>query len=172
MHALASLVLLTGSAMSGMPVGAAEGVGPPRYISRSEVPLAVEAELATRDAVCRLSGEGTLVVPDQGLGEADLNGDGRLDYVIALCRIGCEKKMPKPGTSCDQSLLIVSSSGGNGFQPIKMPGELLDIRVRAGKPIAFLSSSVGDQAVCPVADGVCNPLYVIRGGQIEQVGME
>jgi hypothetical protein len=155
-----------------MSARAAEGVGPPRYVSRAEVPPAVEAELATRDAVCRLGEEGALAIPDKGLGEADLNGDGRLDYVIALCRIGCQKRIPDPGISCGESLLIVSSTGGSGFQPIKMPGEILDIRVRPGQPIAFLSSPIGDQTVCPVADGVCNPLYVIHEGQIVQVGME
>ena len=169
---LASILLLTGSAATDMAAHAAEGVGPPRYVTRAEVPPSVEAELVTRDAVCRLGGEGALAIPDKGLGEADLNGDGRLDYVIALCRIGCEKRIPDPGISCDQSLLIVSSAGGSGFQPIKMPGELLDIRVRPGEPTAFLSSSMGDQVVCPVADGVCNPLYVIQDGQIVQVGME
>jgi hypothetical protein len=157
--------------MAATSAGAAEGVGPPRYISRAQAPPAVEAELATRDVVCRMSEEGGLTIPERSLGEADLNGDGRPDYVITLCRIGCAQNMPPPGIYCDQSLVIVSS-GGTGYQPIKMPGELLDVRVRPGEPTAFLSSSISDHAVCPVADRVCNPLYVIRGGQIVQVGME
>ena len=171
-HILAALVVLVGWGACDLPARAAEGIGPPKYISRSEVPPAVEAELATRDVVCRMSEEGALTIPDKSLGEADLNGDGRPDYIIALCRIGCAENMPPPGIYCDQSLLIVSSSVGNGYQPIQMPGELLDIRVRPGEPTAFLSSSISDHVVCPVADRVCNPLYVVRGGQIVQVGME
>ena len=167
-----ALVVLAGWVACDPPAQAAESIGPPKYISRSEVPAPVEAELATRDVVCRMSDEGGLTIPHRSLGEADLNGDGRPDYVITLCRMGCAQKMPPPGIYCDQSLLIVSSSGGNGYQPIQMPGELLDVRVRPGEPTAFLSSSISDHVVCPVADRVCNPLYVIRGGQIVQVGME
>jgi len=162
---LPALVLVT-----ALPADAAEGRGPPRYVTRAEVPAAVEAELATREVVCRLGEEGALVIPKDTLGEADLNGDGKPDYVITLCKIGCEKTLPPPGQYCDQSLLFVSSGGA--YQPIKMPGELLDIRRDPGQPIRLLSSSISDHVKCPVADRVCNPIYVVRGGQIMQEGME
>jgi hypothetical protein len=53
-----------------------------------------------------------------------------------------------------------------------MPGEILDIRRTVGQPAKILSSSFSDHAACPVTDGVCNPLYEIRGGELVQVGME
>ena len=53
-----------------------------------------------------------------------------------------------------------------------MPGEILDIRQTPGQPPKILSSSVSDQAACPVADEVCNPLYEIRGGELVQVEIE
>jgi hypothetical protein len=59
-----------------------------------------------------------------------------------------------------------------GYEPLKLPGEILDIRRTPGQRPKILSSSVSDHAACPVADGVCNRLYEIMGGELVQVGIE
>jgi hypothetical protein len=143
---------------------------PARILSRSEVPAAVEAELSTRDILCRLDDLGRLVIPEGALAIAELTGEGGSEYIVTLCRLACSKKMPKVASACDQSLIFISTA--KGYEPLKLPGEILDIRRTPGQRPKILSSSVSDHVACPVADGVCNPLYEIRGGELVQAGIE
>jgi hypothetical protein len=137
---------------------------------RAEVPAAVEAEIATREVLCKLDDLGALLIPKGALTRADLNADGSDEFILALCRLACAGNIPQISTACDQSLIFVS--GAKGYQSLKMPGELLDIRRAPGAPARLLSSSISDHAACPVADGVCNPLYEIRNGELVQAGIE
>ena len=143
---------------------------PARPALRIEVPALVEAELATREALCRLDGLGPILLPEGTIARSELNQDGRDDYIVALCRLGCAREAAKTTRSCDQSLIFLSSA--TGYQPIRMPGELLDIRRVSGKPVKLLSSAVSDHEACPVEDGVCNLLYEIRNGELVQAGIE
>jgi len=143
---------------------------PARTLSRSEVPAAVEAELSTRDILCGLDNLGRLIIPQGALARAELTGEGGSEFIVTLCRLACSKKMPQVASACDQSLIFVSTA--KGYEPLKMPGEILDIRRTPGQRPKILSSSFSDHAACPVADGVCNPLYEIRGGELVQVGIE
>jgi hypothetical protein len=149
------------------PWSAAE---PARTVSRRDVPSAVEAELSTREILCRLENLGELLIPEGVLASAELTGEGGAEFIVTLCRLACAKKMPEVAAACDQSLIFVST--GQRYEPVKMPGEILDIRHMPGQPAKILSSSTSDHAACPVADGVCNPLYEIRGGDLVQVGIE
>jgi hypothetical protein len=149
--------------------GAAIGE-PARAVSRAEVPSAVEAELSTREILCRLEDLGRLIIPEGALASAELTGEGAREFIVTLCKLACAKKVPQVAAACDQSLIFVSTS--QGYEPLKMPGEILDIRPQPGQPAKILSSSFSDHAACPVADGVCNPLYEIRGGELVQVGIE
>jgi hypothetical protein len=99
-----------------------------------------------------------------------LNADGSDEFILALCRLACAGSLPEVSTACDQSLIFVS--GAKGYQSLKMPGELLDIRRAPGAPTRLLSSSISDRVACPVADGVCNSLYEIRNGELVQAGIE
>ena len=153
-----------------VPASGAAIAEPARILSRSEVPAAVEAELSTRDILCRLDDLGGLVIPEGALGSAELTGEGRSEFIVTLCRLACSKKMPQVASACDQSLIFISTA--KGYEPVKMPGEILDIRRTPGQRPKILSSSVSDHVACPVADGVCNPLYEIRGGELVQVGIE
>ena len=143
---------------------------PARTVTRSEVPSAVEAELSTREVMCRLENLGRLIIPEGALTSAELTGEGGSEFIVTLCRLACSKKMPAVAVACDQSLIFISTA--KGYEPLKMPGEILDIRRTPGQPAKILSSSFSDHAACPVADGVCNPLYEIRGGELVQVGIE
>jgi hypothetical protein len=143
---------------------------PARILSRSEVPAAVEAELSTRDILCRLDDLGRLVIPEGALAIAELTGEGGSEYIVTLCRLACSKKMPKVASACDQSLIFISTA--KGYEPLKLPGEILDIRQAPGQRPKILSSFVSDHVACPVADGVCNTLYEIRGGELVQAGIE
>jgi hypothetical protein len=146
------------------------GAEPAIHVQRAEVPAAVEAEIATREVLCKLDELGALHIPQRALTRADLNTDGRDDFILALCRLACTGKIPEVSTACDQSVIFMSSA--QGYQPIKMPGELLDIRRTPGMPVRLLSSTISDKAACPVADGVCNSLYEIRNGELVQAGIE
>lgn len=143
---------------------------PARTVSRRDVPSAVEAELSTREILCRLENLGHLVIPEGALSSAELTGEGAREFIVTLCRLACAQKLPNVAAACDQSLIFISTR--HGYEPLKMPGEILDIRPRPGQPAKILSSSLSDHAACPVADGVCNPLYEIRGGELVQVGIE
>ena len=143
---------------------------PARTLSRGEVPAAVEAELSTREILCRLDELGSLIIPEGALAIAELTGEGGSEYIVTLCRLACSKKMPQVASACDQSLIFISTV--KGYEPLKLPGEILDIRRTPGQRPRILSSSVSDHAACPVADGVCNPIYEIRGGELVQVGIE
>jgi hypothetical protein len=143
---------------------------PGRPARRSEVPAVVEAELATREALCGLDGRGSMLLPQGAIVRSELNEDGRDDYILALCRLGCAGNATTFMRACDQSLIFLSSD--SGYQPVRMPGELLDIRRISGKPIRLLSSAVSDNKACPVEDGVCNLLYEIRNGELVQSGIE
>ena len=143
---------------------------PARTLSRSEVPAAVEAELSTRAFLCRLDELGSLIIPEGALAIAELTGEGGSEYIVTLCRLACSKKMPQVASACDQSLIFISTV--KGYEPLKLPGEILDIRRTPGQRPKILSSSFSDLAACPVADGVCNPLYEIIGGELVQVGIE
>jgi len=152
-------------------LGGEAAIGEPaRTVSRAEVPSAVEAELSTREILCRLEELGHLIIPEGALASAELTGEGGREFIVTLCRLACSKKMPEVAVACDQSLIFVSTN--QGYEPLKMPGEILDIRPQPGRPPKILSSSFSDHAACPVADGVCNPLYEIRGGELVQVGIE
>lgn len=143
---------------------------PARPTQRSEVPPVVEAELATREALCRLDGLGSILLPEGTIARSELNRDGRDDYIVALCRLGCTGDAAKFTRACDQSLIFLSSE--SGYQPVRMPGELLDIRRISGKPVKLLSSAVSDNEACPVEDGVCNLLYEVGNGELVQSGIE
>jgi hypothetical protein len=160
------------AAMICLAVGAEDGARaePARVVSRGEIPPAVEAELATREFLCRLDNLGDLLIPEGALTRAELTGEGGLEYIVTLCKLGCAKKTPGATAACDQTLIFVSTK--NGYEPLKMPGEILDIRPSADGPAKILSSPTGDNAACPVADLVCNPLYEIRGGTLVNVGIE
>lgn len=138
--------------------------------TRNEAPAAVEAELATREVLCRLDNLGALIIPKGSLTKIDLNGDGHDEFILALCRLACTGNVPKISTACDQSLIFLSTE--TSYHSIKMPGEVLDIRRAAGAPTKLLSSSYSNHAACPVADGVCNALYEIRNGELVQAGIE
>ncbi|MGH6874605.1 MAG: hypothetical protein ACREDW_06280 [Aestuariivirgaceae bacterium] len=153
-----------------MPASGATNAGPALKVSRAEVPSAVEAELSTREILCRLENLGDLVIPEGALASAELTGEGEREFIVTLCRLACSKNVPKVTAACDQSLIFISTA--QGHEPVKMPGEVLDIRLRPGQPAKILSSSLSDHAACPVADGVCNPLYEIRGGELVQAGIE
>jgi hypothetical protein len=143
---------------------------PARTVSRGEVPSAVEAELSTREILCRLENLGDLLIPEGSLSSAELTGEGAREFIVTLCRLACSKKVPEVAAACDQSLIFISTA--QGYEPLKMPGEILDIRPTPGQPAKILSSSLSDHAACPVADGVCNPLYQIRRGELVKVGIE
>ena len=143
---------------------------PARPVLRSEVPAAVEAELATRETLCRLDGLGPILLPEGSIARSELNQDGRDDYIVALCRLGCGGEAARITRACDQSLIFLSSD--TGYQSTRMPGELLDIRRIPGGPVKLLSSAVDSDAPCPVEDGVCNPLYELRNGELVQAGIE
>jgi hypothetical protein len=146
------------------------GAEPAAHALRAEVPAAVEAELATREVLCKLDDLGPLLIPAGALTRAELNADGSDEFILALCRLACAGSIPEVATACDQSLIFVS--GAKGYQSLKMPGELLDIRRAPGAPARLLSSSISDHVACPVADGVCNSLYEIRNGELVQAGIE
>jgi hypothetical protein len=155
-----------------LAVAAGEGAlgEPARAVSRSEIPPAVEAELATREFLCRLDNLGDLLIPEGALARAELTGEGGLEYIVTLCKLACAKKALGAKAACDQTLIFVST--GKGYEPIKMPGEILDIRPSAAGPAKILGSPTGYNAACPVADLVCNPLYEIRGGTLVNAGIE
>ena len=153
-----------------VPASGAAIAEPARTLSRSEVPAAVEAELSTREILCRLDDLGSLIIPEGALAGAELTGEGGSEFIVTLCRLACSKKMPEVASACDQSLIFIATV--KGYEPLKMPGEILDIRRTTGQPPKILSSSFSDHAACPVADGVCNPIYEIRGGELVQVGIE
>jgi hypothetical protein len=155
------LVLAGGGAAIAAPAGT---------VKRSDVPSAVEAELSTREILCRLDGLGELLIPEGALSRAELTGEGEREFIVTLCRLSCSKKIPNVAAACDQSLIFVATA--RGYEPVKMPGEILDIRHSPGGPAKILSSSIAARAACPVADGVCNSLYEIRGGELVQVGIE
>src|SRR3954471_10538489 len=108
-----------------MPVSGAAIAEPARTVSRSEVPSAVEAELSTREILCRLEDLGDLIIPAGALASAELTGGGGREFIVTLCRLACSKKMPQVATACDQSLIFISTA--KGYEPLKMPGEILDI---------------------------------------------
>jgi hypothetical protein len=143
---------------------------PASIVVRDEVPPAVEAELATRNMMCELENLGELLIPRGALTKADLNRDGVDDYILALCRLACAGNLPEVSAACDQSVIFIAA--GTSYQPIKMPGEILDIRYSSGGPAKILSSFNSNPSACPVADGVCNALYEIRQGELVQVGIE
>ena len=80
-----------------VPVNGAAIAEPARILSRSEVPAAVEAELSTREILCRLEDLGGLVIPQGALGSAELAGEGGREFIVTLCRLACSKKMPQVG---------------------------------------------------------------------------
>ena len=129
----------------------------------------VEAELATREVLCRLDNHGDLAIPDDALGRSDLDGDGRDDFILTLCRLACTQAPPKTAAACDQSLIFLS--GSTRYDAVRMPGEVLDIRRIAGQPAKLLSSFTA-AGPCPVADGVCNQLYEIGYGELIEAGVE
>jgi len=153
-----------------VPASGAAIAEPARTPSRGEVPSAVEAELSTREILCRLDDLGSLIIPEGALASAELTGEGGSEFIVTLCRLACSKKMPEVASACDQTLIFISTV--KGYEPLKMPGEILDIRRTQGQRPKILSSSFSDHAACPVADGVCNPIYEIRGGELVQVGIE
>lgn len=143
---------------------------PARPALRAEMPAAVEAELLTRENLCRLDGFGDIVLGEGALARSDLNQDGRDDFIVALCRLSCADAPAAVAHSCDQSLIFLSSP--DGYQTVKMPGELLDIRHPPSGPVKILSSSTVRQGACPAEDGVCNPLYEVKGGELVEAGFE
>jgi hypothetical protein len=134
------------------------------------MPAAVEAELATRENLCRLDGLGGIVLGEGALTSSDLNLDGQDDFILALCRLSCADAARGVARSCDQSLIFLSNRAG--YQPVKMPGELLDIRHPPSGPVKLLSSATVRQGACPAEDGVCNPLYEVKGGELVEAGFE
>jgi hypothetical protein len=143
---------------------------PARPALRAEAPAALEAELRTRETLCRLDDLGGLVLPEGALARSDLNQDGRDDFILALCHLSCAGTASTAARSCDQTLIFLSSP--TGYQPVKMPGELLHIRHAARGPVKLLSSATIRQEACPAEDGVCNPLYEIQDGELVQSGFE
>ena len=124
----------------------------------------------TRETLCKLDGLGGLQLPEGALARSDLNEDDHDDFILALCRLSCAGAAVTVARSCDQTLIFLSNP--SGYQSLKMPGELLDIRHIAGGSVKLLSSAVTNQEACPVEDGVCNPLYEIRDGELIQAGIE
>jgi hypothetical protein len=120
--------------------------------------------------MCRLDNFGGLVIPQGALTKAELNGDGAAEFIVALCRLTCDGDPPKVSRACDQSVIFVSHAGA--YEPVKMPGELLDIRQVPGSPPKLVSSSQSNIGACPVEDGVCNPIFEISNGELVQVGIE
>jgi hypothetical protein len=165
---LSVLVLRAASILLALASGAQ--AEPARPALRAEVPAAVEAELMTRENLCRLDGLGGIILGEGALARSDLNQDGRDDFIVALCRLSCAGAAATVARGCDQSLIFLSSTAG--YQPVRMPGELLDIRHPFGGPLKILSSAAIRQGACPVEDGVCNPLYEVRGGELIEAGME
>jgi hypothetical protein len=163
-----SYLVLCGAAL--LLMGSLAKAEPATPAMRKEVPAAVEAELATREVLCELDSLGELVIPEGALTKADLNGDGAVEFIVTLCRLACAGSLPKVSTACDQSVIFISA--GTGYQPAKMPGEILDIRQKPGRPAKILSSFISNRTTCPVADGVCNALYEVRQGELVQVGIE
>jgi len=143
---------------------------PARPAVRAEMPAAVEAELMTRESLCRLDGLGGILLGEGALTRSDLNQDGHNDFIVALCRLSCAGAAATIAHSCDQSLIFLSSPAG--YQPVKMPGELLDIRHSPGGPVKVLSSAAIRQGACPAEDGVCNPLYEVGDGELVEAGFE
>jgi hypothetical protein len=143
---------------------------PARPALRVEMPVAVEAELMTRESLCRLDGLGGIILGEGALARSDLNQDGRDDYIVTLCRLRCAGAAATAAHGCDQSLIFLSTAAG--YQPVRMPGELLDIRHPFGGPLKLLSSAAIRQGACPAEDGVCNPLYEVRGGELIEAGFE
>jgi hypothetical protein len=143
---------------------------PAQSVLRKDVPAPVEAELATRESLCRLADRGGLVIPDKALTSSELNDHRGDDFILALCRLTCAEDAPQPSRACDQSLIFLS--GAKGHEPIVMPGEVLDIRRAPGKPMKLLSSASDEKTACPVADGVCNILYELQGGELIASGIE
>jgi hypothetical protein len=134
------------------------------------MPAAVEAELMTRETLCRLDGLGGIILGEGALASSDLNQDGHEDFILALCRLSCAGAAATVAHSCDQSLIFLSSPAG--YQPVRMPGELLDIRHPPSGPVKLLSSATIRQGACPSEDGVCNPLYEVKGSELVEAGFE
>jgi hypothetical protein len=151
-------------------VAAAAHAEPARSVLRKDVPAPVEAELATRESLCRLADRGGLVISEGALARSELNDHPGDDFILALCRLTCAEDAPQPSRACDQSLIFLS--GARGYEPIVMPGEVLDIRRVPGKPMKLLSSVQDDKTACPVEDGVCNILYELQGGELVASGIE
>lgn len=157
-------------ALSCLIAAGASHAEPAQSVLRKDVPATVEAELATRESLCRLAERGDLVIPDGALTRSELNDHRGDEFILAVCRLSCAKDPPGPSRACDQSLIFLSAE--KGYEPIVMPGEVLDIRRAPGKPMKLLSSAQDEKTACPVEDGVCNILYELQGGELIASGIE